>query len=162
VKAVIPGSYDPLTLGHLDMVERTARLFEEVVVAVGVNSAKDYLFTFEERLDLARRSVAGLAHVTVEPLTGLLVDFCRSQGAGTIVKGARSGLDFEAELAQAQMNRSHTGIETLILPTSAAWGFVSSTLVRQLALGGGDVTQYVPPAVQDYWRRSGHGPADTH
>jgi len=157
VLAVVPGSYDPFTLGHLDIVERAARLFGEVVVAVGVNSTKDYLFSFAERLDLARASCQGLPGVTVAGMDGLLVDFCRAHGAGTIVKGARSGHDFEAELAQAQMNASYSGVETLVLPTSAAWGYISSTLVRQLARGGGDVSDYVPSAVTDYWRRSGHG-----
>jgi pantetheine-phosphate adenylyltransferase len=158
---VVPGSFDPITRGHVDIVERAARLFGEVIVAVGVNAAKDYLFTFEERLELVRAALAGLPGVTVEPMTGLLVDFCREHGAGTILKGARSGHDFEAELAQAQMNGSYSGVETLVLPTAAAWGFVSSTLVRQLARGGGDVSDYVPDAVTDYWRRSGHG-RDTH
>jgi pantetheine-phosphate adenylyltransferase len=158
--AVVPGSYDPFTLGHLDIVERAVRLFGGAVVAVGQNSTKDYLFSFEERLDLARAACAGLPGVTVEPMTGLLVDFCRDHGVGTIVKGARSGHDFEAELGQAQMNASYSGIETVVLPTAPAWGFISSTLVRQLARGGADVSAYVPGVVMDYWRRRGHGRPD--
>ncbi|MDR1807212.1 MAG: pantetheine-phosphate adenylyltransferase [Propionibacteriaceae bacterium] len=153
MKAVFPGSFDPFTLGHRNLVERTARLFSDVVVAVGVNSAKDYLFSFEERVTLARASVADLANVVVEPMDGLLVDFCRDHAVGTIVKGARTGGDFEAELAQAQMNASYSGIETVIVPAAAAWGFMSSTLVRQCFRGGGDVRGYVPQAVADYWNK---------
>ncbi|MDR1265689.1 MAG: pantetheine-phosphate adenylyltransferase [Propionibacteriaceae bacterium] len=157
MKVVFPGSFDPFTLGHLDLARRAAALFDQVVVAVGRNPAKDYLFDLERRLALARASCADLPQVTVEPLPGLVVDFCRDHQVSTIVKGARSGRDFDVELDQAQMNASAAGVETVLLPASPGWGFISASLVRQLAHGGADIRAYVPPAVFDYWERSGHG-----
>jgi pantetheine-phosphate adenylyltransferase len=134
-------------------------LFGRVLVAVGRNAAKDYLFSAEERLELARVSCVGLPGVAVLPMTGLLVDFCRAHDVDVIVKGARSGRDFEAELGMAQMNASLAGVETVVAPASPAWGFVSSGLVRQVARGGASVEEYVPVAVFDYWRRAGHADA---
>jgi pantetheine-phosphate adenylyltransferase len=156
VKVVVPGSYDPFTLGHLDVVRRASGLFGEVVVAVGVNATKDYLFTLDERVELARAACQDVPGVTVVPMSGLLVDFCQAVGVTTIVKGARSGQDFVVELGMAQMNGSLAPVETLILPAAPSWGFVSSTLIRQIARGGGDVQPFVPAVVFDYWRRTGH------
>ena len=147
MRVVVPGSFDPVTNGHLDVFARAAALFGDVVVGVGVNSAKSYLFSTEERLELAKAATAELEGVTVEPLSGLLVDFCRSVGAGAIVKGGRGVADFEFEVQMAQMNHALTGIETVVLPASAQWAYVSSTLVRQIASLGGDVTPFVPPCV---------------
>lgn len=149
MRVVVPGSFDPVTNGHLDVFRRAASLFGDVVVGVGVNSAKSYLFTPEERLELVRETVAAVAGVTAEPLDGLLVDFCRTVGAGAVVKGGRGGADFEFEVQMAQMNHAMTGVETVVLPASAQWAYVSSTLVRQIATLGGDVTAFVPPCVAD-------------
>ncbi|MDR1215039.1 MAG: pantetheine-phosphate adenylyltransferase [Propionibacteriaceae bacterium] len=160
MKAVVPGSFDPFTLGHLDIVERASRLFDQVVVAVGLNSAKDYLFPLEERVELVRASCRQLAAVTVEPMPGLLVDFCLAHDVGTIVKGARLGRDFEVELGMAQMNASLTAVETVILPTRPSWSFVSSSLVRQIARGQRDISPYVPAAVVDHLQRSRHVHSD--
>jgi pantetheine-phosphate adenylyltransferase len=143
----------------LDVVRRAQRLFGAVVVAVGRNAAKDGLLSLDERVALARASCAGLEGVTVEPLPGLLVDFCRAHGVAVVVKGARGGGDFEFELAMAQMNASLAGVETVVLPAAPALGFVSSTLVRQIARGGADVKEYIPTAVFDYLRRTGHASA---
>ncbi len=147
MKAVMPGSFDPVTNGHLDVLTRAARIFDEVVVAVGVNSSKSYLFSADERLDLVRETVAGLPGVTAEPLDGLLVEFCRRHGAEAVVKGARTATDFDYEVGMARMNHALTGVETVVLPASADWGHVSSTLVRQVATLGGDVTRFVPAVV---------------
>jgi pantetheine-phosphate adenylyltransferase len=153
VTAVVGGSFDPFTIGHDDLVRRAVRLFGQVVVGVGINSAKDYLLTLDERVNLTRASLADLPSVRVELMPGLLADFCRQHGARTIVKGARSGSDFDVEVALAQMNASYDDLETVILPSRPAWGFISSTLVRQAARGGADISQYVPPAVANYWRQ---------
>jgi pantetheine-phosphate adenylyltransferase len=147
VRAVVPGSFDPITNGHLDVIRRARAIFDEVVVAVGANSSKRYLFEPVERLELVRAATAHLEGVTAEPLTGLLVDFCRTRGAEAIVKGGRGGTDFEFEVGMARMNHSMTGVETVILPASAQWSFVSSTLVREVARLGGDAAPYVPDVV---------------
>ena len=159
--AVCPGSFDPVTHGHLDIVGRAARLFGHIIVAVGTNPAKDYLFTPDERLGLLGQATTGMAGVRVEPMTGLLVDFCRRVGASVIVKGVRFASDFDYELQMAHMNLGVGGIETVLMPASREWGTISSTLVRDVARHGGDVGAFVPPVVaaliQD---KSGGGSAD--
>jgi pantetheine-phosphate adenylyltransferase len=147
VRAVVPGSFDPITNGHLDVIRRARAVFDEVVVAVGANSSKRYLFEPVERLELVRAATAEVEGVTAEPLHGLLVEFCRLHGAGAIVKGARAATDFDFEVGMARMNHSLTGIETVILPAAAQWSYVSSTLVREIALLGGDAAPYVPDVV---------------
>jgi len=149
VRAVVPGSFDPITNGHIDVIRRAAAIFDEVVVAVGANSSKRYLFEPDERLELVRAATADIAGVSAEPLSGLLVDFCRAQGAEAIVKGARGAVDFDFEVGMARMNSSLTGVETVILPAAAQWSFVSSTLVREVATLGGDATPYVPAVVAE-------------
>jgi pantetheine-phosphate adenylyltransferase len=145
----VPGSFDPITNGHLDVIRRARAIFDQVVVAVGANSSKRYLFEPAERLDLVRAVTADLDGVTAEPLEGLLVDFCRAHDAGAIVKGARGATDFDFEVGMARMNHSLIGVETVILPASAAWSYVSSTLVREVAMLGGDVGPYVPDVVAE-------------
>lgn len=147
MRAICPGSFDPVTHGHLDIIGRAAHLFGEVVVAVGRNSAKNYLFTTEERVAMLTEATAGLSGVRVVPLTGLLVDFCREQGCDVIVKGLRFAGDFEFELQMAQMNTHLTGIETVLLPTAAQWAALSSTIIREVASYGGDVSEFVPASV---------------
>ena len=147
MRAICPGSVDPVTHGHLDIVSRSARLFDEVIVAVGRNSAKNYLFTPDERVDMLRDAVGGLTGVTVTLLDGLLVDYCREHGVDVIVKGLRFASDFDFELQMAQMNHALSGIETIMLPTSAQWSHLSSTMIREIAKLGGDVGQFVTPEV---------------
>ncbi|MFV0451369.1 MAG: pantetheine-phosphate adenylyltransferase [Propioniciclava sp.] len=148
MKAICPGSFDPVTYGHLDIIERTAALFDEVIVAVGRNSAKNYLFNADERVELLGGATAGRGNVAVKLLEGLLVDFCAQENVDVIVKGLRFASDFEFELQMAQMNHELTGIETVCLPTSARWAHVSSTMVREIALLSGDVSAFVPSSVE--------------
>ena len=146
MKAICPGSFDPCTHGHLDIIRRTAHLFDEVVVGVGTNPAKNSLFTPAERVEILNEALDGLPGVQVTTISGLLVDFAAEHGIGAIVKGLRFASDFDYELQMAQMNTRLSGIETILLPTAAQWSFVSSTLVREIAMMGGDVSEFVPPA----------------
>jgi pantetheine-phosphate adenylyltransferase len=146
--AVCPGSYDPVTNGHLDVVARASGLFDEVVVAVLTNPAKQPTFTLDERLEMLRESLGVLDGVRVEAVSdGLLVDFCRQVGAGAVVKGLRSGTDFAYELPMARMNRHLSGLETVFLPGEPRFEHVSSSLVKEVASHGGDVSGLVPDAV---------------
>jgi pantetheine-phosphate adenylyltransferase len=146
-RAVCPGSFDPVTNGHLDIVGRASRLYDEVVVAVLVNESKQGLFTIDERLDMLREVVKPYGNVRVEAFQGLLVDFCRAQGASVIVKGLRAVSDFDYELQMAQMNIGLAGVETLFMPTNPQHSFLSSSLVKDVAKWGGDVTAHVPEVV---------------
>lgn len=146
-RAVCPGSFDPVTNGHLDIFRRAATLFDELVVATGTNPSKSRLFDPEERMAMLREVCADLPHVTVRGFDGLIVDFCREIGAQAIVKGLRGGNDYEYELPMAQMNAHLTGVETVFLTTNAAWGYVSSSLVKEVASLGGDVSALVPASV---------------
>jgi pantetheine-phosphate adenylyltransferase len=148
-KAVIPGSFDPVTLGHVDVIERTARLFDDVVVALLVNDSKAPLFSVDERIDMMRAALADQSNVTVTSFSGLLVDFCTAQGADAVVKGLRTAADAELEMQMAHMNRYLSGVETILLSTSAGLSFVSSSLVKEVARMGGDISGLVPPYVQD-------------
>jgi pantetheine-phosphate adenylyltransferase len=146
--ALIPGSFDPVTNGHLDIMERTARYFDEVIVAVIRNPQKsEALFTLEEREDMIRDLTTHLPNVRVDFFKGLLVDFARRNGVGAIVKGLRAVSDFDYELQMAQMNVALSGIDTLFIPTAPQHSFLSSSLVREVARFGGDVTSMVPPQV---------------
>jgi len=142
-RAVCPGSFDPVTHGHLDVIERTARVVDEVVVAVGTNIAKNALFSPDERVEMLAEECARWGNVEVTLFRGLLVDFCAANDVQVISKGLR-GTDFAYELQMAQMNRQLTGVDTLFLPTSPQWAFVSSSLVREVATLGGDVTSFLP------------------
>lgn len=147
-RCVCPGSFDPVTSGHVDVVRRATRLFDEVVVAVLANPAKEGLFTPAERRDLLDASVGQLPGVRVEIVDGgLLVDYCRRVGAIAVVKGLRSGTDFAYELPMALMNRHLTGLETVFLPGDPQLEHVSSSLVKEVAGHGGDVSGLVPSAV---------------
>lgn len=148
-RAVCPGSFDPITNGHLDIVERAAHLFDEVVVAVGVNPSKSRLFDADERLALLEQATADLPNVTVRGFTGLIVDFCREIDAVAIVKGLRGSVDYEYELPMAQMNSHLTGVETVFLPGAVANAFVSSSLIKEVAGMGGDISGLVPDFVRD-------------
>ncbi|MBZ5737067.1 pantetheine-phosphate adenylyltransferase [Nocardioides mangrovi] len=146
-RAVCPGSFDPVTNGHLDIIRRSARLFDELVVATGTNPSKGRLFDPDERIEMLRQTCADIPNVTVRGFTGLIVDFCREIDATAIVKGLRGGNDYEYELPMAQMNAHLTGVETVFLTTNESWGYVSSSLVKEVASFGGDVSALVPAAV---------------
>ena len=149
VRVVCPGSFDPLTHGHLDVIARAARLYDEVVVAVGVNVSKSRLFTAEDRLEMLRDACAGFTNVRVEGFSGLLTDFCRQQDAQAIVKGLRAG-DFDYELQMAQMNaRLAPEVETVFLPTTPELAYLASSLVKEVASLGGDVTGLLPESVRE-------------
>ena len=145
-----PGSYDPVTLGHADVIERAAALYDEVVVAILHNPAKRGAFTPEERRDLLVDSCSALPNVKIELFENrLLVDVCREVQADAIVKGLRSGTDFAYELPMALMNRHLTGIETIFLPGDPRFEHISSSLVKEVARFGGDVTGLVSDRVRD-------------
>ena len=146
-KAVCPGSFDPITNGHLDVIERASGLFDEVIIAVLANSTKTGLFTIEERLSLAKDAVSHIPNVKVDTWSGLLVDYCKANKIGAIVKGLRAVSDFDYELQMAQMNLQLKGVDTLLMATKPAYSFLSSSLVREIARYGGDVSNLVPPRV---------------
>lgn len=162
--AVCPGSFDPVTLGHLDIVGRAAALFDEVVLAVATNAGKQPLFPLEERVELARAAVSHLPTVRVVPVHGLLVALCRELGATALVKGLRSGADYDAELPMALMNRHLTGIETVFVPADLSVAHIASSLVKDVARHGGEVDDLVPPgvgrAVRARWAALGQTPAE--
>ncbi len=148
-RAVCPGSFDPVTNGHLDIFRRASGLFDELVIATGTNPSKSRLFDPEARMEMLRTVCADLPNVTVMGFSGLIVDFCREIDAQAIVKGLRGGNDYEYELPMAQMNSHLSGVETVFLPTDASLGYVSSSLVKEVAALGGDVSALVPDSVHD-------------
>jgi pantetheine-phosphate adenylyltransferase len=147
-RAVCPGSFDPVTHGHLDVIERTARIVDDVVIAVGTNISKSALFSPDERVEMLADECAQWSNVEVTLFGGLLVDFCAAHDIDVISKGLRAG-DFSYELQMAQMNRKLTGVDTIFLPTSPQWAFVSSSLVREVATLGGDVTPFLPAKIAE-------------
>jgi pantetheine-phosphate adenylyltransferase len=146
-RAICPGSFDPVTLGHLDIVGRASRIYDEVVVGVLVNKSKQGLFRLEERIELLREATAEYANVTIDAFSGLLVDYCRSHDIPVIVKGLRAVSDFDYELQMAQMNRDLAAVETLFMATNPLYSFLSSSLVKEVATYGGDVSGLVPEHV---------------
>ena len=148
-RVVCPGSFDPVTNGHLDIISRAAQLYDEVVVAVGGNPAKSTLFTPAERVDLIREATRKLDNVRVDQFSGLIVDFCRTNDISAIVKGLRAVTDFDYEMQMAQMNYSQAGVETLFMTTNPLYAFLSSSLVKEFCKFGGDVSGLVPPTVLD-------------
>jgi pantetheine-phosphate adenylyltransferase len=146
-RVVCPGSFDPPTFGHLDVIGRAARLFDEVIVAVGRNVAKNAVFTPQERVEMLTEACAEWPQVRVSLFDGLLVDFCTAQGATAIVKGVRTGADYDYELPMAQMNTHLSGVGTVFLPTAPQWSFVSSSLIREVAGLGGDVGAFLPESI---------------
>ncbi len=146
-RAACPGSFDPVTNGHLDIIGRASRLFDEVVVAVGVNKSKNRLFSAEERMEMLAEVCAPFANVRVDGFSGLLTDFCREHQVDAIVKGLRAVSDFDYELQMAQMNSSLAAIETVFVPTSPEYSFLASSLVKEVATFGGDVSPLVPASV---------------
>jgi pantetheine-phosphate adenylyltransferase len=145
--AVCPGSFDPVTYGHLDVIERAASCFDELIVACTRNVGKRPLFEVEERVELIEACVEHLPNVSVATFDGLLVDFCRDRGVGIVVKGLRAVSDFEYELQMAQMNGRLGDVETFFLTTRPVYSFLSSSLVKEVARFGGDVSDFVPDVV---------------
>lgn len=145
--AVCPGSFDPVTNGHLDVFVRAAAMADEVVVAVLVNESKAGLFTIDERMDMLREVVEPYGNIKVESFHGLLVDYCKTRGITVIVKGLRAVSDFDYELQMAQMNYRLAGVETVFITTNPLYSFLSSSLVKEVAKFGGDVAGLVPDAV---------------
>jgi len=143
-RAVCPGSFDPVTLGHLDIIGRASALYDEVVVAVGMNAAKQRMFSFEERTEMLVEATAEYPNVVVDAFDGLIVDFCKERGIQVIVKGLRAISDFDYELQMAQMNHGLAGIETMFMTTNPLYSFLSSSLVKEVATYGGDVSGLVP------------------
>ena len=146
-RCVCPGSFDPVTNGHLDVIERASRLYDEVTVAVLVNAAKSGLFPVDERIEMLREATAGFGNVKVDSFQGLLVDYCRDHDIPVVVKGLRAVSDFDYELQMSQMNNRLTGVETLFVATNPEYSFLSSSLVKEVAKWGGDVSALVPEPV---------------
>ena len=152
-RVVCPGSFDPVTNGHLDIISRAAQLYDEVVVAVLLNPNKTALFTAAERVELIAEATKKLDNVRVDQFEGLIVDFCRDNDISAIVKGLRAVSDFDYEMQMAQMNYSQAGVETLFMTTNPLYAFLSSSLVKEFARFGGDVSGLVPAPVLDQLNR---------
>jgi pantetheine-phosphate adenylyltransferase len=146
-RCVCPGSFDPVTNGHLDVIERASRLYDQVTVGVLVNASKSGLFEVEERIAMLREVTVELGNVTVDSFQGLLVDYCRERDIPVVVKGLRAVSDFDYELQMSQMNNRLTGLETLFVATNPEYSFLSSSLVKEVASWGGDVSGLVPDPV---------------
>jgi pantetheine-phosphate adenylyltransferase len=147
--ALCPGTFDPVTNGHIDIIERASRCFDTVVVAVLENPGKAPLFTVEERVAMLKDAVADVEHTEVASFSGLLVDFARARGIRVIVKGLRAVTDFDFELQMAQMNDRMAAVETFFVPTSPQWSYLSSSLIKEVVRFGGDVSGLVPDFVRD-------------
>ncbi len=149
-RAVVPGSFDPVTKGHLDIIERSAKIFDEIIVVVLQNPAKITTFSVEERMDFIRRSTSGMKNVSVDSFDGLLVDYMRKKNAAVIVKGLRAVSDFEYEYQMALTNHKlSSDVETLFLNTSQEYMFLSSSIVKQIASFGGDVSDFLPEQIRE-------------
>ena len=147
--ALCPGTFDPVTNGHLDIIERAGQRFDAVIVGVLDNPAKQPLFSAEERVQMLKEVTASLTNVSITSFSGLLVESARTLGADVVVKGLRAVTDFEYEIQMAQMNHALAGVETLFMTTGPQWSFVSSSLVKEVARFGGDVSALVPPVVAE-------------
>lgn len=147
--AIYPGSFDPVTKGHLDIIKRAAKIHEKLIVAVLINSSKHPLFAVEERVEMLRECCQGLPNVTVESFNGLTVDFAKKRRASVMVRGLRAVTDFENEIQLAQINHAlMPGIETMFLATSIKWSYLSSTVVKEAARYGSDISKFVTPNVE--------------
>jgi len=147
-RAIFPGSFDPLTLGHYDIISRGAELFDEVVVAIGINANKKYMFSLEERVFFIKKAFRNFTNIKVVTYSGLTVDFCKEIEAQFILRGLRNPADFEFEKAIAHTNKLLTGIDTIFLLTDASTSFISSSIVRDVIRNNGDYTVLVPDTVR--------------
>lgn len=151
---IYPGTFDPITHGHLDLIERASQMFDQVLIAVAFSEKKKPMFTLEERIDLCRQATAHLPNIAIEPYSSLLVDFAREHNAPRVLRGVRAIADFEYELQLANMNRAmYPEFETVFLTPVERYAFISSTLVREIASMGGNADQFVPPAVAEALNR---------
>jgi pantetheine-phosphate adenylyltransferase len=159
-RAICPGSFDPVTNGHLDIISRASALYDELTIGVLVNRAKSGMFDLEERMELLREVTQDYDNVVIDSFSGLLVRYCRDHEIPVIIKGLRAVSDFDYELQMAQMNHGLAGLETLFLPTNPLYSFLSSSLVKEVATYGGDVSGLVPVPVQQALikRHGGQGP----
>jgi pantetheine-phosphate adenylyltransferase len=148
-RAVCPGSFDPITYGHLDIIERAAEQFDHVVVAVLENRTKSSMFSVAERIEMISKVTSKFPNVSVDSWSGLLVDYCKSKNIQAIVKGLRAVTDFDYELQMAQVNLQGSGVETMFMATSPTHSFLSSSLVKELAHYNGDVSTMVPPSINE-------------
>lgn len=154
VKAVYPGSFDPVTLGHLDVIQRAAKVVDELIIGVLINSAKHSYFSLEERVELLRQITKDIPNVRIEMFSGMTVDFARQNGAHLIIRGLRAVTDFEYEMQIAQTNHSIApDIDTMFFTTSLEYAFLSSTIVKEVAHYGGDISRFVMPEVIDAFNR---------
>lgn len=149
-KAVFPGSFDPITLGHMDIISRAIPLFDEIVIAIGINAKKNYMFSIEERIKFIQDAFFAEDKISVQTYKGLTVDYCKSIEAHFMVRGLRNPADFEFEKAIAQTNRKLSGIETVFLLTSAETSYISSSIVRDIMRNGGDASLLVPNSVTNF------------
>lgn len=149
VRAVFPGSFDPITNGHLDVIGRGMKIFDELIIAVGDNPEKEALFTAEERVEMIEELVQDMPHVTVEMYTGLTVNYVRSKNAQVMLRGLRNLTDVQYEFQLALTNRAVAGIETVFIMTGEKYGFTTSTLIREVGRYGGDVSGLIPPSIYD-------------
>ena len=148
--AICPGSFDPITKGHVDIIERTSKLFDKVYAVVMVNPSKTPTFTTEERVDMIKKCTAHLENVEAESFEGLIADYAKQKNASTLVKGLRAVTDFEYEFQQALTNKKlNSDLETLFMVTNQEYMYLSSTIVRQIAEFGGDIEQFVPHEIKD-------------
>ncbi|HAS6086722.1 TPA: pantetheine-phosphate adenylyltransferase [Vibrio vulnificus] len=149
-RVVYPGTFDPITNGHLDLIERAAKMFDEVIIAVAASPSKNTMFTLEERVNFARQVTRHLDNVTAQGFSGLMVDFARAVDANVLIRGLRTTVDFEYEFGLTNMyRRLLPGLESVFLTPSEEHAFISSTIVREVAIHGGDVTQFVPTVVAE-------------
>ncbi len=146
-RAVCPGSFDPITYGHLDIIERASAQFDEVIVAVGNNRSKEGYFTVEERMQMIAETTAKFGNVKVDSWKGLLGEYCKANQIDVIIKGLRAMSDFDYELQMAQVNLQGSGVESMFMATSPSHSFLSSSLIKELAHYNGDVSSMVPPVV---------------
>ena len=147
-RAVFPGSFDPITLGHLDIVERSVPLFDEIIIGVGTNSEKKYMFSLKKRMDFIEETFFNYNKISVSQYEGLTIDFCKKIQADFIIRGLRNPADFEFEKAIAHTNRKLSGIETVFMLTAAKTSFISSSIVREIISNQGDYKQLVPSSVR--------------
>jgi pantetheine-phosphate adenylyltransferase len=146
-RAIFPGSFDPITLGHVDIINRALPLFDEIIIAIGINSDKSYMFSLEDRIQFIKENYTNEPKVKVETYTGLTIDFCKKLKVDFILRGLRNPADFEFEKAIAQTNRKLSNIETVFLLTSATTSYISSSIVRDILRNGGNATGFVPTSV---------------
>lgn len=147
-RAVFPGSFDPITLGHLDIIHRSIPLFDEIIIGVGTNSEKKYMFPLDKRMDFIKNTFAEFKSISVTQYEGLTIEFCKKVQADFIIRGLRNPADFEFEKSIAHTNRNLSGIETVFLLTAAKTSFISSSIVREIISNQGDYTQLVPATVR--------------